>query len=64
MSQLVTPCNTVTVRPFAPLEWVWEVIDAKGVTIAEGRAWTYSDAVTRAWTAERIAQPSPASIRR
>jgi hypothetical protein len=64
MGQLASPCNTVTVRPYAPLEWAWEVIDPKGVTIAQGRAWTYSDAVTRAWTAERTCQEPPARRRR
>ncbi len=64
MSLVLAPANAVSVRPSAPMEWSWEVTDAKGATIAQGRAWTYSDAVTRAWTAERTAQDPPARPRR
>ena len=64
MNQLATRSNSVAVRQHAFMEWSWEVTDHSGATIAEGRAWTYSDAVTRAWTAERTSQPSPMAFRR
>ena len=55
--------NSVAVRQDTALEWAWEVIDGEGVTIAEGKAWTYSDALMRAWHAERSAQMMAAAFR-
>ena len=55
--------NSVAVRQDTALAWAWEVVDGDGVTIAEGKAWTYSDAVTRAWHAERSAQMQMADFR-
>jgi hypothetical protein len=64
MNQAAARSNCVAVRQHGFMEWAWEVIDHEGVTIAEGKAWTYSDAVSRAWTAERSSQDSPIPFRR
>ena len=55
--------HSVAVRQDTALEWAWEVIDGEGVTVAQGKAWTYSDAMTRAWHAERSAQMLESAFR-
>ena len=48
--------HAVSVRQEGAWGWRWEVIDPDGATVAHGTAWTYSDAIGRAWSAERAAQ--------
>lgn len=53
--------HAVSVRHSGDGEWAWELIDPDGVTVAHGKAWTYSEAIGRAWAAERAARVSGAS---
>jgi hypothetical protein len=48
--------HAVSVRQEGTWGWRWEVIDPGGLTVAQGTAWTYSDAIGRAWAAERAAR--------
>jgi hypothetical protein len=48
--------HAVSVRQEGTWGWRWEVIDPDGRIVAHGTAWTYSDAIGRAWAAERAAE--------